>query len=795
MAISHYRGTATIELRKRFPELRGSMMAIGCSKEEVVPLIEQISTKGAICGIACYNSPNSLTISGDEPAIDQLQAVLQEKQIFNRKLQVGVAYHSHHMKLVAKTYLECLQSLEGPKSSDVRFHSSLLGKLLDGSKLEPSYWVDNMTESVQFSEAVMSMCKPVDGHKTGVNMIVEIGPHSALAGPTKQILKACGPNAMKIPYISALVRNTDAVESAQSLASALFVKGVTLDLGAINFPRSTKEPSLLVDIPRYPWNHQTRYWHESRMMQKHKNRTTPRNDLLGKLANYSNDLEPTWRNILRIDDLPWLRHHKIQSLTLFPMSGFIAMALEAASQKANLRNVHYDKFELREVSVETPLMIDDDDVETTLQLRPHHEGTLTSSDVWDEFRIHSWTTSKGWTEHCKGLISVTSKGCNNVDSSRLAQESASMLRSTVIEMVTSRMHSVDKTKIYESLSELGVSYGAIFQGMNDCQASDRCSMATIVAEDTSLDMPQGYQTSMIIHPAMLEQLIEMYWPILGAGRTSINTIYLPSSVQRMTISRNISDLTKAPGSSLQAFCKSTPPLLHPKPISVSTFATVTSDSTEAVIMLDALVVSPLLERESSSESETYRELCYKLDWEPILQPLNHSVSNGVSNGIPEHSNVDWPLSSLVSGGISNGVSQHLNGASHHVSGASQHINGAAKHFYTASENSNGTTKKPLGDISNGVSQTTAELQAPDEEMAIIHGDSMYQRRLALKLADALSQLTGKMPDIGSLIDIRLRRSFAYLFRRLTNLFYHQSHALMLLHFRNCSRKFGVFFGL
>jgi acyl transferase domain-containing protein len=124
MAISYYRGTATIELKKRFPALKGSMMAVGCSKEEIAPLIAELTAQEA--RIACFNSPESLTISGDEPAIDELQAVMEKKEMFNRKLQVDVAYHSHHMKLVAKSYLEYLQALDSPKSTEAR--ALLLGR-------------------------------------------------------------------------------------------------------------------------------------------------------------------------------------------------------------------------------------------------------------------------------------------------------------------------------------------------------------------------------------------------------------------------------------------------------------------------------------------------------------------------------------------------------------------------------------------------------------------------------------------------------------------------------------------
>jgi malonyl CoA-acyl carrier protein transacylase len=684
---------SVIELKKQFPKLRGTMMAVGCSKEDIEPVIDKFTAKHA--QIACYNSPTSLTISGDEAAIDALQSVLEQRQLFNRKLQVDVAYHSHHMNLVAKHYRNSLKTLTPSKSTNVKFHSSLLGHLIGGSQLETSYWVDNLTQSVRFSEALTSMCAPADGHKTGVNMIVEIGPHSALAGPVKQILKACGADATKIPYASALIRKREAVETALELASALFVKGATLDLGAINLPIPGMQPTLLVDMPRYPWNHQTRYWHEPRLMQKHKNRIAPRNDLLGTLANYSNDLEPTWRNILRIDDLPWLRHHKIQSLTLFPMSGFVAMAVEAAAQRATLRNVQYDNFELRDVSVSTPLMVTEDDIEMTLQLRPHQESALFSSNVWDEFRIHSWVATKGWTEHCKGLIGVKPKDLYGLDRVRT-------------KIINTGKTAVGKTKIYDSLLELGVSYGLSFQGMNSCEASESCSMANIMTVDTSQEMPQGFQTGMIIHPAFLEQLVEMYWPILGAGRTSVDTVYLPSSIRHMTISRKITELTKKPGDSLQAFCTATPAPSHPSPIQASMFATAV-DSKTALIMLNDLTISPILDNSGPSENEAHRELCYKLDWEPILEA---SLPNGATSGI--------------SNGMSNGISRHLNGVQ----------NGSSD------EAKNGVSVEP-DEISN----------FPAGDIAIVYGDSETQKLLASNLADALEHSSGKRPDVGTLMDV------------------------------------------
>jgi acyl transferase domain-containing protein len=110
--------------------------------------------------------------------------------MFARKLQVDTAYHSHHMNLVAKDYTESLRLIKPPNKSTTLFYSSLLGRLAKSSELDATYWVQNLTCAVRFDEAVQSMCQPIDGHKTGVNFLLELGPHSALQGPIKQIIKA-----------------------------------------------------------------------------------------------------------------------------------------------------------------------------------------------------------------------------------------------------------------------------------------------------------------------------------------------------------------------------------------------------------------------------------------------------------------------------------------------------------------------------------------------------------------------------------------------------------------------------
>ncbi|KAF2732824.1 polyketide synthase [Polyplosphaeria fusca] len=615
MQIAYHRGRLVPVLKERYPDLQGTMMAIGCGKEEIDPLLQQLSNREA--RIACYNSPESLTISGDTPAVAELQQMLEDQQIFNRRLVIETAYHSHHMELIAEDYLNSIKQIPSPDKSDVRFFSSLTGKEATHAELDANYWVRNLTNPVKFAQAFTHLVSPTGDFSTGVDLIVEIGPHSAMQGPIKQTLKAVGGAAVKIPYAPSLLRKKDAVETMLALASTLFCKGSPIDLAHVNFPPNHKQPSLLIDLPRYPWNHANTYWHESRIAKVHKNRAFPRHDILGTLANYSNDLEPTWRNIVRLDDLPWLRHHQIQTLTIFPISGFVGMVIEAVFQQAKSKDIAIGQIELRDLNVHNPLMLPDESVEMTITLRSPQAADVSISQITSDFIIHSYIASKGWTENCTGTVTVKSGELNEVNGQRQLEQTSASLAEKISE-IESLATSVPQSKIYDALAEMGVAYGSTFQGLTDCRADDKCAVANITIADTAVDMPEHFETKHIVHPSFLEQLIQMYWPILGAGRSSLSTVCLPASIGKITISPKVLELASMPGQSLRAYGTASKPLSIQKPSKVSMVAVADG---EPIIDIEDLTIAPLPSDDVDSDVQAARQLCYKQIWEPILEPL------------------------------------------------------------------------------------------------------------------------------------------------------------------------------
>ena len=83
--IAYYRG----QMSKK-KSCSGSMLAVGMGREAVTPYL----VEGVV--LACENSPDSVTLSGDRGQVKKVAERITERkpEVFVRHLKVGVAYHS-----------------------------------------------------------------------------------------------------------------------------------------------------------------------------------------------------------------------------------------------------------------------------------------------------------------------------------------------------------------------------------------------------------------------------------------------------------------------------------------------------------------------------------------------------------------------------------------------------------------------------------------------------------------------------------------------------------------------------
>lgn len=303
--IAFFRGQAVVELKEKTKSSLG-MLAVGLGAEAVQPYLEP--SKGFV-QIACYNSPNSVTLSGETGELEKVKERLENDKCFARMLQVNMAYHSKYMADIAARYKELLdQSCKGPLrgDDDIKMFSSVTGHCFDGD-CDSAYWTRNLLSPVKFSATTAEMLT----EPSAPDLLIEIGPTGALAAPITQIKRSLPGEGAHIQYYSAYTRGKDALKALYDVAGRLFIAGGSINYSAVNGQTETDAPSVIIDLPNYSWDHTTKYWWESEASKDWRFRQFPHHDLLGSKVLGTIWQAPSWRKILRLEDLPWLRDHKV----------------------------------------------------------------------------------------------------------------------------------------------------------------------------------------------------------------------------------------------------------------------------------------------------------------------------------------------------------------------------------------------------------------------------------------------------------------------------------------------------
>lgn len=398
--IAYFRGLAAKAHR---PEQPLGMLAVGVSADAITPYLESEPT----IQVACFNSPVSLTLSGQQPALKRVCERLQGDGHFARMLQVNLAYHSEHIRGIAEDYYSLLLEErlvpEGKRGSDkVTMFSSVTGLPVSGddNALGPDYWRQNMVSPVRFAQSAGNMLSG----KGGSEFIIEIGPTGALAGPVAQVIKAT-PGARNAQYTSAAKRGADTLLALYEVAGKLWANAGVVDLRKVN---GYDQANLVVDLPNYQWNHSRRYWRESLSATEFLQRPFLSHDLLGSKILSVPWHNPTFYQVIELSDVPWLRDHKIGDQVIFPAAGYLAMAVEAIYQTTFMTRWK-DRgppaafaYCLKDVQFRRGLVLEEDArTKISLALNPVHA----SPRQWYSFRVRSLTEGS-WVDHCTGLVRI-----------------------------------------------------------------------------------------------------------------------------------------------------------------------------------------------------------------------------------------------------------------------------------------------------------------------------------------------------------------------------------------------------
>lgn len=578
ICIAYYRGLHV----GRLLGTRGAMMAAGVTAEDAEELVTSHVFAGR-AAIAAYNSSESLTLSGDEDAIEELKILLEDEDKFARLLKVDKAYHSHHMIPMSEPYRESLRGLSIKVSEpSVPWISSVTGRCINGiaaDGLEDNYWVDNALRPVLFMQAVQGACGYLmskHGSSRVMDLAIELGPHPTLKAPALQSIRESTDKQQDFPYTGLLRRGApDVVSLADGMGYIwTHLDRRSVDLEAFDrFARASEandkrgdrgniSPSSRVvkGLPRYAWDHDTEYWHESRYSRATMTRGRS-HPLLGHILSdaCATDQELRWRQLLSPAELPWLNGHRLQNQAVFPAAGYVVLAIEACRELVYRLNSNSDPgvsvalIKVEDVEIHRAMTFDSDDARVEAIFALQDIITETGEGV-DQNKVDR-TAILAKFKYSAGSAGTTQKIQSDSSLRQLARGSVKIYlepnrtgtsRSPSLPARGSRPDDtlpIKSEDLYESLSQLEYSYSGPFRALHGLRRK-LGHVTGWVSTPAALDAGAGIgeahedeeEKQLLIHPAMLDAAFQAVLLAKSAPFDgSLWSMHVPQRIARVSI--------------------------------------------------------------------------------------------------------------------------------------------------------------------------------------------------------------------------------------------------------------------
>ncbi|GAB1818041.1 type I polyketide synthase [Herbidospora sp. RD11066] len=386
----------------------GAMVAIQAAPGEISPDVD----------IAAINGARAVVISGPE------DIVLAEAARFEttKRLTVSHAFHSSLMDPMLADFRQVV--------SELTFNAPEI-PIIGADVTDPEYWVAHVRNTVRFHDGVQAL------EAEGVTRFVEVGPRPVLTA------MASGENV----WVPLAKPASDEVTAFYEGLGVIHASGADVDWHL----HGTR-----VDLPTYPFQGRN-FW--------------PRRPLLNPPVQLA-DGGLLLQGRLSLTKHPWIADHVVNGTVLFPGTGFVELAIQAATHAGCA-------------------LVDDLTVEAPLVIAPAAEVQVVVAAPGDDgrhaFAIHARSDdTHTWTRHASGTFSPTPATPHQVERAG---------------------DPIDVTTFYDGLTDLGFGYGPAFQGVQKAWKDGD----DVYAEIHGPRDAQGFA----LHPALLDAALQAW--LLGEG--------------------------------------------------------------------------------------------------------------------------------------------------------------------------------------------------------------------------------------------------------------------------------------
>ncbi|MEV6583821.1 beta-ketoacyl synthase N-terminal-like domain-containing protein, partial [Streptomyces sp. NPDC051582] len=462
----------------------GAMAAVQASEEEVLPLLTDTVSIGAV------NGPQSVVVSGAEDEVTAIQEHFTAQGRKTSRLRVSHAFHSPLMEPMLAEFGAVAAALT-PAEPRIPLVSNVTGRIMTAEEIaDPQYWVRHVREAVRFRDGVRALAE------AGATAFVEVGPDAVLAGLGPACLAdtdtdtdtahETGTGTGDAPVFVALSRRER--DEEHTLVDALaraHAHGVDVDWNGFFAGSGARR----IELPTYAFR-RDRFW----ALDERRGGDAGSlgldavdHPLLSAVVPAPGTGGATFTGRPARSAQPWLEDHDLLGTVVLPATGFVELALRAGAEFGCDR--------LAGLSLHAPLPLPEQGgVPLHVVVGAPGEDGLRPVGVYSRAADADGDADSGWSLHAEGtLTTLTTGAAAPADLSAWPPAGASP---------------VAVADAYERLLARGYGYGPVFQGL---QAAWRRGgeLFAEIALPAGAGSGEAAADRFTVHPALLDAALHL----------------------------------------------------------------------------------------------------------------------------------------------------------------------------------------------------------------------------------------------------------------------------------------------
>ncbi len=459
----------------------GSMAALYTAADEVS---RAVAPYGSRLAVAAFNAPDSVVVSGDADAVDELLADFATRHVQGQRLFVSLAAHSPRVDPVLEAMQACAARV-AMHAPQIPVAWNVTGGPLSTGIPDPGYWRRHLREPVRFGDGIAWL------HNQGWREFLELGPHPTLAALAQRTLPERGTRLS-----ASLRRGKDDWHELMHSLAGLYVRGANVDWAGVTGAPAPRR----VTLPTYPFERRS-FWISDAPMQH--TRSTPQgtHPFVGtRLAT----AVPTFETVLTPDRPAWLGEHRVYGQALVAGPVFLEMAQACAALVNGRAPRRVEGF-----LVHAPLVLAD--AGRVVQL---HFAAINASGTTFEVYSRAVDADGDWVHHASGRLRA-------VEATALDP-----IEWTGFGPVT------DCDTHYQRLAGLGIGLGVAWQSLKSVARKDGELLVQL-----ALDTARSTDLITWAHPALLDGALQAVGLALPQSSDTENgdALYLLSGIDAVQL--------------------------------------------------------------------------------------------------------------------------------------------------------------------------------------------------------------------------------------------------------------------